>query len=131
MVTLHAGRNDLEEAIMRIHGPTGIAFRVLETALLDDSLGDSSNAGLVTEEQQITLKEIQRGQIVSFSIPHSPPPAGGLLAASISVEYTVKGSGGEDSTVSPPLRRKFAAIRRISTALPLQVSVMDSFRGKM
>jgi hypothetical protein len=42
MVTLHAGRNDLEEAVMRVHGPTGITFRLPDTALLDDSLGNSS-----------------------------------------------------------------------------------------
>jgi len=44
MVALHAGRNDLEEAIMRVHGPTGVTFRLGETALLDDSLGDSSTS---------------------------------------------------------------------------------------
>jgi hypothetical protein len=51
MVALHAGRNDLEEAIMRVHGPTGVTFRLSETALLDDSLGDSSTS---TDDTQDT-----------------------------------------------------------------------------
>lgn len=42
MLTLHSGRNDIEEAIVRVHGPTGITFRLIDTNLLDDSLGDSS-----------------------------------------------------------------------------------------
>jgi hypothetical protein len=50
MVTLHAGRNDLEEAIMRVNGPTGVTFRLVETALLEDSLGDSSTS---TDDNQL------------------------------------------------------------------------------
>jgi len=42
MLTLHAGRNDIEEAIVRIQGPTGVTLRLIDTTLLDDSLGESS-----------------------------------------------------------------------------------------
>jgi hypothetical protein len=53
-MTLHAGRNDLEEAIMRVHGPTGVTFRLSETAPLEDSLGDSST---FTDEHPTALTD--------------------------------------------------------------------------
>lgn len=42
MLTLHSGRNDIEEAIVHVHGPTGVTLRLIDTTLLDDSLGESS-----------------------------------------------------------------------------------------
>ncbi|KIM22610.1 hypothetical protein M408DRAFT_322755 [Serendipita vermifera MAFF 305830] len=126
MLSVHSGRNDIEEAIVRVHGPTGVVFRLTDVALL----GDSDSTSLVPEESHVTLQNIHRGQVVSFAVPHSPPPAGSMLSVSISIEYTTKSSDEQTSSSTSDLRRKFSAVRRVSTALPLQVSVMDSFRGK-
>lgn len=72
------------------------------------------------DSTEITLKNIKPHSDNKILIPHSSPAPGAAVVASISMEYTT--SGGKT--------RRGTVMRSISTALPVQVSVMDSFRNK-
>lgn len=81
-------------------------------------------AAIAVEDGNVVCKDLVKGQVISLSIPHSPAPAGGMLVAAIHVTYQV-----EDSSPSQTLRH-LKVLKKINSTLPIQISVMDSFRGK-
>ncbi|KAG8757193.1 hypothetical protein FRC14_002285 [Serendipita sp. 396] len=126
MLELHTGRNVLQDVTINITSPTGVKFKLGDAELLEDSLGNSSSTSFLAESSQVSLKNLKSQQVISFSIPHSAPPAGGVLLATIAASYQAI----DIVSAMPQPRRKLRALKKISTAVPLQVSVMDSFRGK-
>ncbi|KAG8828096.1 hypothetical protein FRC17_007623 [Serendipita sp. 399] len=126
MLEVHTGRNVLQDVIIHITSPVGVKFKMEAAELLQDSLGSSSSTSFSADSNQISLRNLKTQQAISFSVPHSAPPAGGVLLANISASYQVIDI--VSATAQP--RRNYRALRKISTAVPLQVSVMDSFRGE-
>lgn len=78
----------------------------------------------------VMLHGIAAYRSIAISIPHSSPPPGSMVFATIIVSYRTEAPDAEEGAEEEEITRVFKAIRKISTALPVQVSVMDCFRDK-
>lgn len=126
MLELHTGRNVVQDATIDISSPQGVVFRPAEATLLEDSMGSESSAAFSFSPSGMIVRNLKSRQTISFTIPHSSPPAGVPLHVAIKVSYQVV----DIISAEPQSRRTLRLSQKVQTSLPLQVSVMDSFRGK-